>query len=53
MFQMSSSVSLALFISTTFYKNVVQMFFFPEMEITESKPLYPKRAKPGLNINDI
>lgn len=49
---MSSSVSLALFISTTFYKNVVQMFF-PEMEITKSKALYPKRAKPGLNINDM
>lgn len=26
---------------------------FPEMEVTELKPLYPKQAKPGWNINDV
>lgn len=50
------SNAFSCFLSTFyFYSFFTKMLHrcFSEMEITESKPLYPKRAKPGLNTNDV
>lgn len=50
------SNAFSCFLSTFyFYSFFTKMLHrcFSEMEITKSKPLYPKRAKPGLNTNDV